>query len=113
MNLITSFEEYHGTTIPKYKIVCPRCDGEGAHVNPAIDGNGITQEEWSDWDDDEREGYLTGRYDVTCEECGGRNVIDEVDEEAMDPALLSEWNEWVDSDRETKAIYRMERMMGA
>lgn len=26
--------------------VCDRCHGEGKHVNPSIDGDGITESEW-------------------------------------------------------------------
>lgn len=55
--------------------VCSTCDGRGSHVNPAIDAHGIGEDEWSEWGDDEREGYLSGRYDVTCYECGGRRVV--------------------------------------
>lgn len=56
----------------KYE-VCPRCDGRGAHVNPAIDGNGLTSEDFED--EDFREGYFAGRYDVTCYDCKGLRVV--------------------------------------
>lgn len=48
--------------------ICTRCRGEGKHVNPNVDGRGISAEEWeNEWDEDSREGYLSGRYDVPCE----------------------------------------------
>jgi hypothetical protein len=55
--------------------VCETCHGKGTHVNPSIDSHGITQDEWSEWDDEEREGYFSGMYDVECYECGGDRVV--------------------------------------
>ena len=64
---------YH---IPAKYEVCNMCDGHGSHSNPAIDGNGITSEEWNgpDWSEEERETYMSGGYDIQCEECGGKRV---------------------------------------
>lgn len=59
--------------------VCPTCNGKGKHVNPSIDAHGITGEEFAE-DPDFAEDYFRGRYDVTCYECGGRNVVPEIDE---------------------------------
>jgi len=63
--------------------ICDRCDGEGQHVNPNVDGHGISAEEWEqDWDEESREGYFRGDYDVPCEaRCNGGKVL-VVDEEA-------------------------------
>lgn len=58
----------------KYQ-VCPRCEGEGTHTNPSIDGNGITSSEWAEWDEEDREMYMTGGYDVQCELCKGQRVV--------------------------------------
>lgn len=66
--------------LPALRIVCPRCDGDGKHVNPSIDGNGITAEEMEELGDDFREGYFSGRYDIRCECCNGEKVIDIIDE---------------------------------
>lgn len=48
--------------------ICERCNGYGHHDHPAF-RNGITSDEWHgpDWDDDSREAYLRGDYDVPCE----------------------------------------------
>jgi len=56
-------------SLPAVWAICSRCQGQGKHSNPSIDGNGITSEEWNgpDWSDDDRETYLTGGYDVACE----------------------------------------------
>lgn len=62
--------------------VCGTCDGKGTHVNPSIDSHGIGAEEWAeDWDEDEREGYMNGRYDVQCSECNGERVVPVLDED--------------------------------
>ena len=62
--------------------VCGRCNGHGCHVNPAIDGHGLTAEDFRD-DPDFEEGYFSGRYDVTCEVCDGVRVLPEVDEDRL------------------------------
>lgn len=61
----------------KYE-VCPVCDGEGKHVNPAIDGNGITGSEMAEIladDPDFLDDYMEGMYDVVCRCCEGRRVV--------------------------------------
>lgn len=64
--------------LPAKMKVCSRCEGRGTHVNPAIDGHGLTREDF-DADPDFEEGYFSGRYDIRCEECDGRNVVAEPD----------------------------------
>lgn len=66
--------------LPVRRIVCPRCDGKGTHVNPDIDGHGISPEEFAE-DPGFEEAYFSGRYDIRCEECDGRNVVDSIDQE--------------------------------
>lgn len=74
--------------------VCTRCRGNGTHVNPAIDGNGITASEMDEILHDDPEfidSYMNGVYDVSCELCGGKRVIEdspEADEARADDA---EW----------------------
>lgn len=65
--------------LPVKKEVCSRCRGEGKHVNPNIDGNGITADEMEELGDEFRENYMSGLYDVPCEECKGERVVDVVD----------------------------------
>lgn len=72
--------EFPEMLLPAKRVVCPRCDGSGKHVNEAIDGHGLTSEDFAE-DPDFAESYFSGVYDVTCETCNGNNVIDEVDEE--------------------------------
>jgi hypothetical protein len=61
--------------LPAKMAVCSRCNGEGTHTNPSIDGNGITASEMEELGDDFREDYMSGVYDVTCTTCKGRNVV--------------------------------------
>jgi len=100
--------------LPSKFEVCPRCKGKGTHVNPNIDGNGITASEWAeDWDDEEREGYLAGHYDVPCEECHGDRVVSVIDEERCNPKLLQAYNDKLRYDAEYEACCAAERRMGA
>jgi RecJ-like exonuclease len=65
-------------SLPAHFEVCPTCEGKGTHVNRAIDGNGLTREDF-DEDPDFAEGYFRGDYDVRCEKCRGTRVITVVD----------------------------------
>ena len=76
--------------------VCPLCDGKGKHVNPSIDCNGLTAEDFAE-DPDFLEDYKSGLYDIPCNECGGNRVVPDSD----DPRVLR----W----REEEASYQMER----
>lgn len=81
--------------LPGRRIVCERCHGEGQHVNPVIDGHGLSAEDFEE-DPDFREDYLRGVYDIPCAACGGRRVVDVLDEEAAltsHPELLRRYYE--------------------
>jgi hypothetical protein len=81
--------------------VCSRCEGNGKHMNPNIDGNGISPEQFRD-DPDFEESYFRGDYDVSCEECEGERVVAVVDEANCDPAILAAYlaQEHADADYE-------------
>ncbi len=89
----------------KYE-VCDRCHGKGSHVNPNIDGNGITASEMEEicyYDPDFPENYMSGMYDVQCENCKGLRVVLEVDEDNLSEdgkKLLEIYNEQQFSKRE-------------
>lgn len=55
--------------------VCPLCEGKGTHVNPNVDSHGICSDEWNEMGFEGQEAYMSGTYDITCYECGGRNVV--------------------------------------
>jgi RecJ-like exonuclease len=89
--------------------VCPRCDGKGKHDNPAF-SNGITSEEWDrDWDEESREGYRNGLYDVTCEKCQGRRVVLNADENDPNFQRLLLWQK---EESDYRALCDAERRMG-
>ena len=58
------------------KISCNDCNGDGctsAHVE--CEGGGFTQGEWGEMDDDFRQDYMAGKYDVPCKTCKGAGTI--------------------------------------
>lgn len=62
----------------KYE-VCDLCRGKGKVVNPNIDCQGITREDF-DEDPDFEEDYLSGVYDIKCTQCKGERVVSVIDE---------------------------------
>lgn len=77
-------EDYATVTLllPGKNEVCGECQGDGRHTNRNIDGNGITQSEWNEWDYEDRETYMSGGYDVTCTECHGNKISFQLDYDA-------------------------------
>lgn len=108
--------EVHEVELPATYEVCERCRGEGTHVNPSIDGNGLSREDF-DEDPDFEEDYFNGVYDVTCEECGGKRVVPQIDEDACKrKGLMSTVEAHYEQLREKYAHEReceAERRMGA
>ena len=107
----------YSQVLPARYAVCPRCDGEGHHSNPAIDGNGITQSELAEIlhdDSDFLDEYFAGVYDVRCECCSGQRVILEVDKESCTAGEWEQYQEDIDSELEHQAEIAAERRyMGA
>ncbi len=109
-------EEEVETKIPAVFEVCDGCRGKGTHVHPDIDGNGISQDEWADWDFEDRENYMSGRYDVVCRTCGGERVIKVVDWDYLkthDPKLMEEYERYLDEEAAYHRMCEMERRYGA
>lgn len=92
--------------------VCGVCNGKGSHVNPSIDCNGLTAEDFYE-DPDFARDYFGGMYDQTCNGCGGTRVEPVIDEEANDPKLVKLVNDQIEEDREFRRIQEAERRMGA
>jgi hypothetical protein len=67
-------EIVESVTFPVRFEVCDLCNGKGSHVNPSIDCGGLGQDDW-DRDPDLEEGYHSGRYDVSCNQCHGKRVV--------------------------------------
>ena len=53
---------------------CPVCNGRGKHVNPSIDCDGLTHEDFYE-DPDFARDYTSGVFDVTCRLCQGWRVV--------------------------------------
>lgn len=90
--------------------VCPRCAGEGSHVNPSIDGNGLSAEDFAD-DPDFAEDYMSGVYDVICEQCSGSRVIAVVDPAKLSPDQQAEYARWLLAKAEDQRDYDSERRL--
>ena len=103
---------YSEIDLPTRKAVCPTCKGRGKHANPSIDSNGLTAEDFAQ-DPELREDYLSGRYDVPCYECGGANVVDELDEDRIDPKTLELYYTQKHEDDDFRAMQASERRMGS
>jgi RecJ-like exonuclease len=113
--IVTDADEEVTHQLPAKNEVCDRCEGYGHHTNPNIDGNGITQSEWAEWDYEERESYMNGEYDVTCEECHGNKVVQVVDEDQCSEEQKNLFQQWAEqeseryaSDAADRAYQRME-----
>lgn len=92
----------------KYE-VCPTCRGKGTHVNPAIDGHGLTREDF-DEDPDFEEAYFRGDYNVPCEECKGTRVVLVPNEPQCDKKALGEYHDAQDraaQEHRSECITRM------
>lgn len=65
-----------------YWAICDCCEGHGKIDNPAF-SNGFTSTEWSDLDEEFREDYRKGTYDVQCSECKGSGKVKQPDVKNM------------------------------
>lgn len=81
VDLIDADDNWYRTDLPAKYIVCPRCEGRGTHVNPSIDDQGLSSEDLED--EDFREAYFSGAYDVRCFQCEGHRVVPDVDWNAL------------------------------
>lgn len=76
--------------LPAERVVCPTCSGNGHHFRSDLDENRMIELIEEDGDDEEMEHYRRGGYDQTCQECKGRNVVDQVDWDAFSEAFPKE-----------------------
>ncbi len=82
--------------------VCPTCNGKGRHVNPSIDCNGLTSEDF-EADPDFLDEYFNGQYDQQCSQCNGRTTVPAVDWDAMSPELRQAYQSQLDEDADYRA----------
>lgn len=72
--------------IPMHYEVCDTCNAKGVVVNPSIDGNGLSREDFDD-DPDFAEDYFSGVFDITCPHCKGKRVCIAPDFDNMTPDM--------------------------
>lgn len=108
---VDDFYEIYNWKPPRHKIVCPTCRGEGTHVDPNIDHNGILPEEFIE-DPDFEDAYFSGTFDVRCNECHGLRVVDEVEVDKLTDSELKEWLGYLQSVYEDRSAIAAERRMG-
>lgn len=116
LTLCTPLGNDRAVEFPARFEVCERCHGTGSHVNPAIDGNGLSAEDFEREGDDFREDYFAGVYDVACYSCGGLRVVPRVDESRLTKyqrAKLALFDRQQESVRESYREQEAERRMGA
>ncbi len=103
-------EEFSGY-LPVQYVVCPRCEGSGAHVNPSIDGNGLSEELRADYDF--MEDYMAGVYDIVCECCNGKRVVAEPDFAKWKPGLVAAYRAHLEEEAYFAAVQAAELRAGA
>lgn len=105
-------EEYEQVAVKLCYEVCSTCGGRGTHVNPSIDCDGLSAEDFGE-DPDFREDYFSGAYDVPCYECHGRNVSLCMDRQSNSAEVIKVVEDRWDCERQSQAEYAAERRMGA
>jgi hypothetical protein len=105
MKRVFEFENDEGEIIqvPGKWEICGRCDGYGTHVNPNVDGNGITQDEMEELGPEFKEDYMSGVYDVQCEECHGTGKTFEIDLTRIPEKHKDDVHAYLDAEYEFRA----------
>lgn len=103
-------EEEH--EVPITFEVCPTCAGKGTHVNPSVDSNGLTAEDFAE-DPDFAEEYMRGTYDVQCYECHGKRVVPIVAKDSVDPEIMRRLEKQQTEAEDFRRIQEAERRYGA
>ena len=104
--------------LPAMFEACPTCEGKGSHVNPSIDDQGISPQEFAE-DPDFEESYFSGAYNVTCYQCQGNNVVPIINREQIklagtkeDVEALKAWDDALEAEAGFRAEEAAERRMG-
>ncbi len=103
----TDTGEARRTEMPTIREVCRRCDGNGVH-DPAAFDCGFTQPDFAE-DTDFAEEYFSGRYDVTCTECNGRNVVDYMDLGSPLTSEQQDYLNWLSLENDALAYIQAEQ----
>ncbi len=102
--------------VPGKYVVCSRCEGRGRIVNPAVDGSGLSREDF-DADPDFERDYFAGVYDIDCPKCDGVRVVLVPDESVAwtdaEEWAMARYREVQAEIAESRHIQEMERRYGA
>jgi hypothetical protein len=96
-------------SLPAKFVVCHTCEGKGTRVNPDIDGNGLTHEDFED--EDFRENYLSGMYDIQCSGCKGQRVIAVVDRGRLNAEQRKQLKQHEKDEADSRRDYDSERWL--
>jgi DnaJ-class molecular chaperone len=81
--------------MPARYVVCSSCDGRGTTT---LHGAAITASEWAEWDQDDRDNYMSGVYDTACPSCKGQRVVLVPDRKRATRAQLKAYSEAQEDD---------------
>lgn len=102
--------------VPSKKEVCYNCNGEGTHIHNAFREESFTvydaEREGLDFEEEVR-AMQSGMYDVVCETCSGKRVLDAPDFSQISKELSDKIREYEKCQAEYEAEARAERMMEA
>jgi len=104
-------DEGNETPLPTCWGLCPVCNGEGTHVNPAIDEGGLTCSDF-ERDPDFFESYKRGDFDIPCNFCNGRTTVKVLDRSMCSDEQLAQYDQEQEWEREHEAERRAEFLMG-
>jgi predicted methyltransferase len=110
IEVLTKKGNYFEVKVKSKRVVCPSCEGEGTELRGGLKGLAISEEALQD--DDFREAYFGGGYDVACSHCEGKRVVDAVDEEALSKKMFARWEKALIEKQRFEAEVRAERAGG-
>jgi RecJ-like exonuclease len=106
-------------SLPSKKEVCYDCDGNTYVLTSSIRDHAYSMEEFvEEFDEEGRSQYFRvgGAYDVLCPTCKGKNVIDVIDEAALNleqKEIFELWQIYEEEIDQLESVEIYERRMGA
>jgi len=104
MELTICFDDYdtgEECEIPAKWGICPVCEGHGKHMNETIANHAYSAEEFFEEfpEEEDRDMYFNGGYDVSCENCGGSGKVLVPRWEKMDFETTKKYERYLDTER--------------
>lgn len=107
--------EYITVFLPHHYVVCSECEGNGTHLNSSMKSHAYSMEEFNqEFDDEQSRQYFKhgGIYDVVCDTCKGKRVIEVLDDEACVGVYHEHYEEYVkycDEKLQYEKMYELEK----